>query len=265
MITEGHAQSVMWCYNALHGMPVCADTDLLNGRLRHDWGFKGYVVTDCDAIEDMYLFHFYRPTPEDNAAAALKAGTDLNCGVYYRYLKAALDKKVVTSADIDRATVRLFAARARLGLDGTGSPYDAIGADQIHTQEARQLALRAAREGSIVLLKNKWRAAAEDPQQGSPSSAPMRICSRSPRGANYHGTPIDPGDRRWQGLRAVYASTTYAQGSTIAEGVAVSHSRNGADHGIWFLDRRASILPTVIFRGTGAGTAVDPHCRSRSV
>lgn len=217
VITEGGAQSVMCAYNGLHGTPVCADSDLLNGRLRRDWGFKGYIVTDCDAIEDMYLFHFYRQTPEENAAAALKGGTDLNCGTYYHYLKGALDEKLVTAADIDHAAGRLFAARQRLGLDGTGSPYDTIGADQIHTQGARQLALVAARE-SIVLLKNNGIL---------PLKTQARIAVIGPNAdtletleANYHGTAIDP-VTPLAGLRKAYASVAYAQGSNTAEGVAI--------------------------------------------
>jgi beta-glucosidase len=217
VITEGHAQSVMCAYNGLHGTPVCADGDLLNGRLRRDWGFTGYVVTDCDAIEDMYLFHFYRPTPEENAAAALKGGADLNCGTYYHYLKAALDQKLVTAADIDRAAGRLFAARQRLGLDGAGSPYDTIGAGQVHTPAARQLALRAAHE-SIVLLKNNG---------VLPLRTSARIAVIGPNAdtletleANYHGTAIDP-VTPLAGLRKAFASAAYAQGSNIADGVAI--------------------------------------------
>ena len=217
VITQAHAQSVMCAYNALHGTPVCADGDLLNGRLRHDWGFTGYVVTDCDAIEDMYLFHFYKPTPEANAAAALKAGTDLNCGTYYHYLKGALDQKLVTTADIDRAAGRLFAARQKLGIDGAGSPYDMIGADQIHTPAARELALKAARE-SIVLLKNNG---------VLPLKTSARIAVVGPNAdtleileANYHGTTIDP-VTPLSGLRKTYASVAYAQGANIAEGVTI--------------------------------------------
>ncbi|WP_443750963.1 glycoside hydrolase family 3 C-terminal domain-containing protein [Asticcacaulis solisilvae] len=217
VITEGKAQSVMCAYNALHGTPVCADGDLLNGRLRRDWGFTGYVVTDCDAVEDMYAFHFYRPTPEENAAAALKAGTDLNCGTYYRNLKLALDKKLVTVADIDRATNRLFAARKRLGLDGAGSPYDGITAAQIHTPASQTLALKAARE-SIVLLKNTG---------VLPLKSSARIAVIGPNAdtlevleANYHGTAIAP-VTPLTGLRKAFANVTYAQGSNIADGVAI--------------------------------------------
>jgi beta-glucosidase len=217
IVTQGKVQSVMCAYNALHGTPVCADGDLLNGRLRRDWGFTGYVVTDCDAVEDMYMFHFYRPTPEENAAAALKAGTDLNCGSYYRNLKLALDKKLVTAADIDRATGRLFAARKRLGLDGAGSPYDGITAAQIHTPEAHALALKAARE-SIVLLKNNG---------VLPLKSSARIAVVGPNAdtlevleANYHGTAIGP-VTPLTGLREAFAGVAYAQGSNIADGVAI--------------------------------------------
>ena len=226
-ITEGHAQSVMCAYNALHGTPVCADGDLLTGRLRQSWGFKGYVVTDCDAVEDMHRFHFYRPTPEENAAAALKAGTDLNCGSYYRYLKGAS----VTPADIDRAVGRLFAARQRLGIDGT-SPYDGIGADQIHTPQARELALKAARE-SIVLLTNNG---------VLPLKPQARIAVVGPNAdtleileANYHGTAIGP-VTPLDGLRKAFASVTYAQGANIAEGVTLpipeTALRSGARPGL---------------------------------
>ena len=217
VVTEGKAQSVMCAYNALHGKPVCGDGDLLNGRLRRDWGFSGYVVTDCDAVEDMYMFHFYRPMPEENAAAALKAGTDLNCGTYYRNLKLALDRKLVTQADIDRATERLFAARKRLGLDGAGSPYDAITAAQIHTPQAQALALKAARE-SIVLLKNNG---------VLPLKPSARIAVVGPNAdtlevlqANYHGTAIAP-VTPLAGLRKAFGKVAYAQGSNIADGVAI--------------------------------------------
>lgn len=217
VIIQAHAQSVMCAYNALHGTPVCADADLLNGRLRRDWGFTGYVVTDCDAIEDMYLFHFYRQTPEETAAAALKAGTDLNCGTYYHYLKGALDRKLVTAADIDRAAGRLFAARQLLGIDGTGSLYDTVGADQIHTEKARALALQAARE-SLVLLKNNG---------VLPLKTSARIAVVGPNAdtleileANYHGTAIAP-VTPLAGLRKTYAAVAYAQGANIAEGVTI--------------------------------------------
>lgn len=210
--------SVMCAYNALHGTPACANAALLTDTLRKDWNFQGYVVTDCDSVEDMYLFHNYRDTPAENAAAALKAGTDLNCGVYYRYLREAYDKHLVTKADIDRAAERVFAIRRKLGMDGVGSPWDKIGPDQIHTRRAQKLALKAAKE-SIVLLKNNG---------VLPLKTSAKIAVVGPNAdtletleANYHGTAMDP-VTPLKGLRKAFDAVSYAQGANIADGVAIT-------------------------------------------
>jgi beta-glucosidase len=219
VVTVAKPGSVMCAYNSIHGVPACASDDLLNIRLRKDWRFTGYVVTDCDAVEDMYAFHFYRLTPEENAAEAIKAGTDLNCGTYFSHLKTAVNKKLVTSAEIDTALTRLWDVRAKLGIDGVASPYRNIGADQIHTQAAADLALKAARE-SIVLLKNDGvlplKSTAKIAVVG-PNADTLEILQ-----ANYHGTAIDP-VTPLKGLRAAMGAdrVTYAQGANIAEGVAI--------------------------------------------
>ncbi len=215
-VTEGKAGSVMCAYNSLHGVPACASTGLL-GTLRKNWKFTGYVVTDCDAVEDMHRFHFYRQTPEENAAAALKAGTDLNCGRFYDYLKAAYAKKLVAGADIDQAVTRLWAARQKLGIDGESTPWSKITAADIHTPQAAALALKAARE-SIVLLKNNG---------VLPLKTSARIAVVGPNSdtqeillGNYHGaavTSVTP----LAGLRHAFDAghVSYAQGSNVAEGV----------------------------------------------
>ncbi|WP_235075808.1 glycoside hydrolase family 3 C-terminal domain-containing protein [Asticcacaulis sp. AC460] len=219
VITEGKAQSVMCAYNALHGIPACASDDLLDITLRRDWKFDGFVVTDCDAVDDMYEFHFYRLTPEENAAEALKAGTDLNCGNFYRHLKTAVDKHLVTSAEVDQAVTRLWTARTRLGLDGVASPYGTITANQIHTPAAHDLALKAARE-SLVLLKNDG---------VLPLKSTARIAVIGPNAdtleilqANYHGAALDP-VTPLKGLRTALGNdrVTYTQGASIADGVAI--------------------------------------------
>ena len=62
-IVEGKADSVMCAYNRVDGVPACASTDLLQKRLRGEWGFQGYVVSDCGAIRDIFRGHNYKPTP----------------------------------------------------------------------------------------------------------------------------------------------------------------------------------------------------------
>nr|WP_225737423.1 glycoside hydrolase family 3 C-terminal domain-containing protein [Dyella acidiphila] len=220
-IVDAHADSVMCAYNALHGTPVCADDALLSTRLRHDWGFKGYVVSDCDAIDDMTEFHYFKPDNAQSSAAALKAGTDLDCGDAYAGLLDAVHQGYVTEKALDTALTRLFAARYRFGEWGGGNdPYASIGLDQIDTAAHRQFALQAALE-SIVLLKNEHGAL--------PLSAGARVAVVGPNAdtletleANYHGTaraPVTP----LQGLRQRFGAQqiSYAQGAPIAGGVPV--------------------------------------------
>jgi beta-glucosidase len=140
-IVDGQAGSVMCAYNALHGTPVCADDPLLTTLLRKDWNFKGYVVSDCDAIDDMTAFHYFKPDNAQSSAAAIRAGTDLDCGKAYAGLLDAVHQGYVTETVLDTALTRLFTARYRLGEWGLGgSPYATIGVDQVDTPADRQLA-----------------------------------------------------------------------------------------------------------------------------
>ncbi|QNK01253.1 glycoside hydrolase family 3 C-terminal domain-containing protein [Dyella telluris] len=214
-IVEAQAGSVMCAYNAIRGVPACALPWLLGERLRHDWSFKGYVVTDCDAVDDMTKFHYYRKDNAGSAASALRAGTDLNCGVAYDGLRAALAHGDISEHDLDTAATRLFAARYRLGM------FDAQATrPRIDAAADRALALRAAGE-SIVLLKNR--------DSTLPLKPGVRLAVVGPNAdalsvleANYHGTarhPVTP----LEGLRQQLGSQRvgYAQGAALAEGVPV--------------------------------------------
>ncbi|GGA03628.1 glycoside hydrolase family 3 protein [Dyella caseinilytica] len=220
-IVEGQAASIMCAYNALHGTPVCADDRLLTTLLRHDWGFKGYVVSDCDAIDDMTQFHYFKPDNAQSSAAAIRAGTDLDCGDAYARLQDAVHQGYVGEPSLDAALTRLFAARQQFGEWGAANdPYATIGMDQVDSSAHRQLALQAALE-SMVLLKNEH--SLLPLQQG------MRLAVVGPNAdtletleANYHGTaraPVTP----LLGLRERFGAQQirYAQGSPIASGVPV--------------------------------------------
>ncbi|MCX8093167.1 MAG: glycoside hydrolase family 3 C-terminal domain-containing protein [Candidatus Goldbacteria bacterium] len=115
-IQEGKAYSIMCAYNALNNIPCCANKRLLTDILRNEWGFDGFVVSDCGAIGNILWTHHYVKTLPEAAATALLAGTDLNCGdTYQKYLKEALEKNLITEKDIDKALKRLFMARFKLG------------------------------------------------------------------------------------------------------------------------------------------------------
>jgi beta-glucosidase len=155
-IIEGKADSVMCAYNRVDGVPACASTDLLQKRLRGEWNFQGFIVSDCGAITDIFRGHKYKATAEEASAAAVKAGTDLTCGNEYRALVQAVKAGQITEAEINRSLERLFVARFKLGMFDPPErvPFSKISYSETDSAEHRQLALEAARK-SIVLLKNE--------------------------------------------------------------------------------------------------------------
>jgi beta-glucosidase len=157
-IVEGKAGSVMCAYNSLNGEPDCANRFLLEETLREDWQFKGYVVSDCQAITDIYSNHKYVKNLEEAAAVSMKRGTDLDCDFTQSesagYLEA-VKKGDLTEADIDRSLRRLFTARFRLGMFDPPAmvKYTRIPFSENDSEAHRKLALEVARQ-SMVLLKN---------------------------------------------------------------------------------------------------------------
>ena len=146
----------MCVYNAVNGTPGCASADLLQKRLREEWGFQGYVVSDCGAVNDIHRNHKYTPTLGGAAVAAVKAGTDLTCGTEYRTLVDEVKAGRITEAEIDRSLERLFVARFRLGMFDPPErvPYSKIPIAENDSSAHRQLA-RDAERAAIVLLKNE--------------------------------------------------------------------------------------------------------------
>jgi beta-glucosidase len=155
-ITEGKAFSVMAAYNSLNGIPCPANEWLLTDVLRNEWGFDGFVVSDCGAVKDVYSGHDYASSEADACAMAINAGTDLNCGEYYEnYLEAAYNQGLVTEETIDTAVENVLRMRFKVGefdppelVSYTSTPDSAL-----DSQANRDLALLAAHK-SMVLLKN---------------------------------------------------------------------------------------------------------------
>src|SRR3990172_4721363 len=155
-IVEGKAYSIMGAYNELNHVPCNANSFLMTDLLRRDWGFEGYVVSDCGAINDEIFGHHFFKTGAEAAARSVLAGCDLSCGAEYReYLQEALDEGFLEVKDLDRALERVLSARFRLGEFDPPEivPYTSIPNDRLDCKEHRDLALEAAQK-SIVLLKN---------------------------------------------------------------------------------------------------------------
>lgn len=162
LITEGKAQSIMSAYNEINGVPCTANSWLLTDILRNEWGFNGYVVSDCGAPGHLYDAHHYALSPEDAAVMSMKAGLDLECSGYCKecfifrdFLPKAYEDGKITESEINTAAFRVLRARFKLGLfDDPGlNPYTSISPSLIGSPEHQKLALETALQ-SIVLLKN---------------------------------------------------------------------------------------------------------------
>jgi len=162
-IVEGHAGSIMCAYNGIDGQPACANQFTLQHTLRGAWQFQGYVVSDCDAVRDIFNGHRYRPSQPQASAISLERGMDNECADFgepkdasdYTPFLTAVQQGYLSESAIDTALIRLFTARIRLGMFDPPSmvPYDRIPESELDSPAHRRLALRLAEE-SMVLLKN---------------------------------------------------------------------------------------------------------------
>lgn len=157
-IIEGNAQSIMCAYNAVDGVPACASQTLLTDILRKQWGFKGFVATDCGAVFDVYHQnnHGFTRTPEEAIKVSFEAGTDLICGDANEanHIRAALQKGLITEAQLDDSLVRLFTARMSLGqFDPRPQVFPHITPRDNDTEAHRNINRELAKQ-SLVLLKN---------------------------------------------------------------------------------------------------------------
>jgi len=267
-VTEGKAESVMCAYNAVDAAPACANKMLLDEYLRKDWGFHGYVVSDCGAAADIFGGHKYKPNAEEGVAAAFTAGMDVICGDYRNHMStepegtlAAVHHGLLPESVIDQALRRLFTARFRLGMFDPPAdvPYSKISPSENDTAAHRQLALRMAQE-SIVLLKN-------DNGLLPLKQEPKTIAVVGPNATNldalvgnYNGTPSQP-VTVLDGIRKRFpkAKVTYVEGVGLV-GPATSAVPSGAlcpdeacnKHGL-----HAEYFSNQTLEGTPKNTRID--------
>ncbi|HET8638198.1 MAG TPA: glycoside hydrolase family 3 C-terminal domain-containing protein [Acidobacteriaceae bacterium] len=215
-IVQGKADSLMCAYNAIDGVPACANKMLLQQTLRDDWKFDGFVTSDCGAIDDFYSpeGHHYSPDAEHASATAMLAGTDTNCGDTYKALTKAVQQGLISESALNTAVERLFTARFRLGMFDPASmnPYARIPMSQDDSPAHRALALKMARE-SMVLLKNENNFL---PLHGVHTIAVVgpNAASLAAIEGNYNAIPSHP-VLPLDGMRAEFpdAKILYAQGS----------------------------------------------------
>ena len=215
-VQAGKAASIMSAYNALNGVPCAASADLLQKILREEWGFSGFVVSDCGAIHDIRNNHKITKSYSAAAAMAVLAGCDLNCGGTYRFLKQAVAKGQIAEEVLDRSLVRLMEARLRLGMfePDESVPFSVLGPEVIDCAAHRSSALESARR-SMVLLKN------DGVLPLSKSFKKLAVIgpnadSRVALLGNYHGTPSSY-TTVLDGIRTLFqGETVFEAGCTLS-------------------------------------------------
>jgi beta-glucosidase len=221
-IKVGKAASIMGAYNRVNGEPACASPFLLDQALREEWGFDGYVVSDCWAIIDIYEHHKVVNTAAEAAALAVRHGCDLNCGVTYPSLVKSVEQGLIAEEEIDRSLRRLLVARFKLGMFDPPEdvPYASLPYTVVDCPAHRELALQAARE-SIVLLKNEGDLLPLDRNLGSIAIIGPNAENIHSLLGNYNGTPSAPVTPA-EGIRRKVSPSTLvsvARGCNFAEGI----------------------------------------------
>ena len=257
LVQEAHVASVMGAYNRVNGESASASIRLLQDILRKQWGFEGYVVSDCGAIDDIYMRHKIVATPEEAAALGVKSGCDLECGTTYRSLKQAVAQGLIAESDIDVAVTRLMRARMRLGLF---DPPERVKYAQIpysvnESPEHDALARRMA-QASMVLVKNNGILPLGDAARtigviGPNADEVMTLLG------NYYGTPSHP-VTPLAGIKAAAGSTRrvlYARGCDLVEGRQDPRAVPG--------DRRRVPAPVSRFDGARPARRILQWARSR--
>jgi beta-glucosidase len=155
LVKDANVEAVMCAYNSTNGEPCCGNEFLLGQVLRKEWGFRGHVVSDCGALDDLYQGHKTVKTKTEAAALALSRGVDLNCGDTYTKLPDAVRQGLLKESQVDSALAILLRTRFKLGLfDGpNATPYDKLGPEVVNSAAHRALAKEVALK-SMVLLKN---------------------------------------------------------------------------------------------------------------
>ncbi|BBE19537.1 beta-glucosidase [Aquipluma nitroreducens] len=221
LVVDGGVYSVMGAYNRFRGEACCA-SPFLSGILRNEWGFKGYIVSDCWAIADIWQYHKIAKDEAEAAAMAVKTGTDLECGNTYKALPEALKRGLITEKDLDVCVGRLLTARMKLGMF---DPDEKVAYAQIpfsvNDNPAHDRLSRVAAQKSIVLLKNANHTLPLKKNLAKVAVIGPNADEIESLWGNYNGIPSHP-VTVLQGIKnkiSPQVEVLYAQGSELADGV----------------------------------------------
>jgi beta-glucosidase len=265
VVKEAKVYSIMCAYNSYNGKPCCGNQEL-SSLLRNDWGFEGYIVSDCWAIRDFYdeNAHKISADAKEASAVAVKAGTDLNCGSSYPALVKAVEEGLISEKELDVSLERLMVARLKLGLlapEGAVK-YADIPYKVADSKEHRLSALETARK-SMVLLKNEDAILPLDKNKikkiaviGS-NADDLEVLL-----GNYNGYPTNP-ITPLEGIKQKLpnAEVSYAVGCKLAEGLPVFEAMPKSvlftDSSLKTTGLKGEYYDNISFEGTPVHTRVD--------
>lgn len=244
LVTEARVESVMGAYNRTLGEPCCASRLLIEDILRGAWGFEGHFVSDCGALADFHLNHKVTSDAAETAALALLRGCDLGCDHIYNEIPEAIERGLITEADVDRALERTLGTRFKLGMFDPDEkvPFASIPTEVVACEAHRKLAYRAAVE-SVVLLKNKDNILPIKPSTRKifvtgPTAASMEVLLGNYYGFNEHMITL---------LEGLTGRLPEGMGMEYTSGALLKHPREIKD--IWAFGMAQSADVTIVCAG----------------
>ena len=232
LVTKGKVESVMSAYNSVNGVPNSVNKTLLTDILRKEWGFQGHVVTDCGALDDVFSTHKYIANPVEAAAAAIKAGVNLDCSsVLQEDIIKAIDQKFLTVMELDQSLFQLLRTEFKLGFydDQASIPYHTYGADSVHSEAHIAIARKVAQQSMVLLKNDKNVLPLNKANYPSIMIVGPNAAALDPLVANYHGvsdkvvnfvegitSAVGPGTSVDYDLGCNYTDTTHFGGTWAA-------------------------------------------------
>jgi beta-glucosidase len=221
LVQEGKVASVMGAYNRVNGESASGSHWLLTDILRTQWGFRGYVVSDCDSIDDIWRYHKIVATPEEAAAIGIRSGLEINCGRTYAALFNAVHKGLLTETEVDEALRRAFLTRFELGMfDPPAQVRWARIPYSVNQSPAHDVLAREAATKSVVLLRNTGLLPLDKSKLKTIAVVGPTADEIMSLLGNYYGTPAAP-VTILQGIREAVAPDTrvlYSRGADLVTG-----------------------------------------------
>lgn len=259
-LVDAGVESVMCAYNRVNDQPCCTGNTLLKNILRKEWQFKGHVVTDCWALDDIWKSHKTMNSRVEVAAAALKAGVNLDCSdLLQDELMKAYQQKLVTDVEIDTALGVILRTQLKLGFFDAPAkvPFSRLGDESVHTDRHIALARKAAVQSMVLLKNDNNLLPLKKEQYRSIMILGPNAGAMDPLVANYHGMSGN--------------MVTFAEGITAAVGAATAVQYDqGSDYtdtvrfgGIWAAGESditiAVVGLTPVLEGEEGDAFLAPH------